>query len=250
VSIQTRLKNALLPLARGVFATEVAIGLGYTAVALDNQGAGVAYTFRDLATGGCTVFHGSRPLAGAKAEDLLAYLESDDAVELAVGMATANALAPFEPKQALKGDVLEHLGVEPGDKIGMIGNFAPVIPGLKKAGAEVLVFERLQKPAVGLLPEEDAPKILPQCDLALISSTTLLNRTIDPLLKAAASSRQVVLLGATTPLVPEIFADTPVTMLSGVRVSDIAGVMQVVKEAGGMRQFLGMVDKVGLKINS
>ncbi|KIX13817.1 DUF364 domain-containing protein [Dethiosulfatarculus sandiegensis] len=250
MSIQTDLKNALMPLAKGVMVTEVAIGLGYTAVALDNQGAGVAYTFRDLATGGCNVFHGTRPLAGANALELLSYLESDDAVELAVGMATANALTPFDHDKVLQGDVLEHLGVKPGDKVGMVGNFAPVIPGLKKAGAEVLVFERLQKPVVGLLPEEDAPRILPQCDLALISSTTLLNRTIEPLLEAAATCRQVVLLGATTPLMPKVFAKTPVTMLSGVRVADTAGVMQVVKEAGGMRQFMGMVEKVGLKADA
>ena len=56
------------------------------------------------------------------------------------------------------------------------------------------------------------------------------------------------MLGPSTPLCPEIFAGTPVTMLSGVTVRDAPGLLQVVAEAGGTRQFSRLVDKKNLRL--
>ena len=62
--LQDRVKAAALPRAEGVDVADVRIGLGYMAVQLDNGWAGVAYTFLDEASGGCSVYRHIRPLAG------------------------------------------------------------------------------------------------------------------------------------------------------------------------------------------
>jgi uncharacterized protein (DUF4213/DUF364 family) len=60
----------------------------------------------------------------------------------------------------------------------------------------------------------------------------------------------VVLLGASTPLSPASFAGTPVTMLSGVVVTQPAGLLQTVSEGGGMQVFKQDVRKVSMRLSS
>jgi hypothetical protein len=110
-----RLVARLADAARNAVVAKVCIGLGYTAVELADGRTGVAYTFRDQARGGCSVFNGIRPLAGRPAADLLALLESSDAIEVGVGLACGNALANRDEHAWPGGDILEHLDVGPGE---------------------------------------------------------------------------------------------------------------------------------------
>ena len=55
-----------MPRAREIDIKDVRIGLGYTAVMLENEQAGVALTFHESTSKGCTVFGGLHPLAGSK----------------------------------------------------------------------------------------------------------------------------------------------------------------------------------------
>ena len=81
-----------LPPAAELRATDVRIGLGYTAVLLENGRCGLAYTFRHETGGGCCAFREAGTLCGRRAADLLAYANSTDVVSSAVALATVNAL--------------------------------------------------------------------------------------------------------------------------------------------------------------
>ncbi|MCB2186721.1 MAG: DUF364 domain-containing protein [Deltaproteobacteria bacterium] len=245
--ITDSLVEILTPLG-GVRVTRVIIGLYYTAVQLADGRGGVAFTFRDLAGKGCPVHMGPRPLAGRLAEELLPCLTLADPILAAVGLATANALAPDHPGEK-SGDVLAHLDLRPDDRVGMVGDFRPVLPALRKRVGQVAVFERVQFPQDGLLPYEQAFDLLPQCQVAVVSGTTVLNGTLEPLLEAAANCREVVILGASTPMTPEAFAGTPVSVLSGVKVTHTEELVQVVAEGGGMHQFKGLIDKLYLSLS-
>jgi uncharacterized protein (DUF4213/DUF364 family) len=52
------------------------------------------------------------------------------------------------------------------------------------------------------------------------------------------------MLGASTPIIPEIFHDTNVTMLSGVVVKNPKDVLRIVSEGGGMSLFKSHVTKI------
>ena len=114
---------------------DVRIGLGYTAVMLDDGGVGVAYTFHGDAGGGCSVFTGSRPNAGQPAQDVLRYLGSADRIECAVGLAVANALTNRPSPGQSEGDILDLLPVRAGDRVGMVGFFGPLVAPLKDGPA-------------------------------------------------------------------------------------------------------------------
>lgn len=101
-----------------------------------------------------------------------------------------------------------------------------------------------------LLPESQADELLAQCSVAIITATTLVNGTIDALLAAAANCRAVVMLGPSTPLVPDVFMDAPrrVSLLAGVVVTDANELLRVVARDGGTRDFLASVVKVNVKV--
>ena len=226
---------------------DVRMGLGYTAVRLESGATGLAYTLRGDLVGGCSVFRGERPLAGRKASDLLAYLASPETLKVALGLATANALASRALENPREGDVLDALDLRPTDEVAMIGHFEPLTRPLEQRVRALRVFE-LGPRAEGIFPGEAAAEWLQHSDVALITSTALINGTLDGLLAAAGACREVVLLGPSTPLFPQVFAGTPVTHLSGVQVTDPDGLLKVVSEGGGMRFFKGLVRKVVLPV--
>jgi ATP-binding protein involved in chromosome partitioning len=168
-----RLVARLADAARRAVVAKVCIGLGYTAVELADGRTGVAYTFRDEARGGCSVFNGIRPLAGRPAADLLALLESPDAIEAGVGLACGNALANRDEHAWLDGDILEHLDVGPGDEVGMVGHFGPLVEPLRQRARSLTVFERIAAPTGLLRPREEAAERLPRCQVALITATSI-----------------------------------------------------------------------------
>lgn len=248
MGIRQRIKKIIFPVAEKFTVDDVRIGLGYTAVRLDTGHTGLAYTFLDGVKGGCEVFKGIRPIIGRRAAELLAGLDSKDHIESAVALAAANAVSATTEKPFREGDIIDQLHLGPEDRVGMVGHFAPILPRLKKRCAAVHIFERIEFPMGEVLPEKDIPKMLPRCDAAIITATSIVNNTVDAILEAAKDCRQVVVLGASTPLVPQAFSGTPVTLLSGVVANQPEQVLQVVSQGGGMRSFGRHVRKVNLRV--
>jgi uncharacterized protein (DUF4213/DUF364 family) len=243
------LKQKALPLAEGVSVADVRIGLGYTAVRLNTDQVGVAYTFHRDLSAGCTVFKGLRPLTGRRASELIDLLDTPDPIASAVALATSNALTNVPAKDSLPGDILDHLNLLESDRVGMVGHFAPLVPVLRNRVTSLTIFEQVGHGVNHILPEGEAFSQLPKCQVAIITATSIINHTVDDLLNAAQACREVALLGSSTPLVPEIFAGTPVTLLSGMTVKRPLEIMRIVSEAGGTRLFKNHVDKVNQKID-
>jgi uncharacterized protein (DUF4213/DUF364 family) len=197
---------------------------------------------------GCTVFRGMRPIAGRPAAELLQLLSSADPIEAAVGLACANALANRPAEEFVDGDVLEQLDLSSEDHVGMVGNFGPLVGPVRKKAGRLTIFEQVEEPTGDMLPAAEAVRVLPECQVALITATTIINHSVDELLAASGNCRMVVVLGASTPLLPEVFAGTPVGLISGVVVTDPEAVLRIVSEGGGMRFFKPHIRKVNLPL--
>jgi uncharacterized protein (DUF4213/DUF364 family) len=248
--IAAQLAAALKTRAVTETVADVRIGLGYTAVMLTGGHVGLAYTFREQAKCGCSVFSALRPLAGRPASELLPLLESTDLIEAGVGLACANALANRHSEELFDGDALDYMGLQTDDHVGMIGSFGPLIKTLKPRVQTLTVFEQVAKAQGEVRPVPEADTILPQCQVALITATAIINHTIDHLLLLSSRCREVAVLGASTPMLPGLFSEVHVTLLAGVIVQEAADVMRVVSEGGGMRQFGSMVRKCSRRIHN
>lgn len=248
--IAERIRRLLQSEAAATRVADVRIGLGYTAVLLETGQAGVAYTFREDLPGGCSPFEGERPLAGRTADEVLFHLLSSSSLERAVGLATANALASGRGQPDVsEGDILDALALRPDDRVGMVGYFGPLVPRIEERVGSLIIFERTPRLAAGLEPAERAYDLLPACTVALITATALISGGLDALLQAAATCREIVLLGPSTPLLPEAFAGIPVTRLSGLVVTHPREILRVVSEGGGTREFSSYARKVNLHIS-
>ncbi|MBN2168422.1 MAG: DUF364 domain-containing protein [Actinobacteria bacterium] len=199
---------------------EAIIGLGFTMVHLD-ESYGLAYTLRDNLRTGCEAFNEAGRIAGKDAGELFSWIGGSSPIASALGLAAANAvLGP--PDSCLKGDLLNMLDLQPGEKVVTIGRFKPMEPELESRGVALEVVEW-----------GDSPEPLRNCHVALVTATSIINNTIDTLLQTVGNAREVVILGPSTPYAPGAFAGTPVTRLAGSVVSDPARVRQVVCEGGG-----------------
>jgi uncharacterized protein (DUF4213/DUF364 family) len=244
--VSERIVSVLQDRASSARAADVRIGLGYTAVLLDDGGLGVAFTSRDQERGGCGLFQGIRPLSSRPAADLLPLLASTDPIEAAVGLACANALANRDGIGAVKGDVLERVELRRDDDVAMIGHFRPLVSAIQQRARSLVVLERSRDPSEWAQSARESRDALRRCQVALITATAIINHTIDDLLEAASGCREVVILGASTPLLPEAFGGESVTLLSGVVVEAPDALLRVISEGGGTRSFGPHVRKVSL----
>jgi uncharacterized protein (DUF4213/DUF364 family) len=223
---------------------DVRFGLSYAAVRLDDQRMGLAALLLHELPPGCAVFPDAGTLAGTNAHSLLANLiEKRNPLEKALGLATANAIlhtTRFEDER----DSLSIMKLTPEDRVAMVGLFTPMVPKIEATGAKLSVIER-DPLRMAVLDKKESDRVLKECTVAIITATTILNNTLEEVLKSLGNPRHVAILGPSTPLCPEIFHDTPVTHLGGAIVEDANKVMQIISEGGGtraMRPYLRFVN--------
>jgi uncharacterized protein len=238
-----------LALARGRRVADVRIGLGYTAVCLEDGSCGLAYTLHEQEYESCCVIAEAGKLAGREASELMSWMKSPDVTACAVGLATLNASVP-PPVDAMESDIVDLLPVRSDDSVGMIGYFGPLVEPLKRKVHALHIFERKPDQEYGILPESAARELLPKCQVVIVSATTLLNHTIDYLLDLSRTAREIAILGPSTPFLPDIFNRRSVTMLSGIQVVDSAQILRTVSEGGGARQFGRAARKLSLRCSA
>jgi uncharacterized protein len=248
MTIASKLKELASEKCGNIRVQDVRIGLGYTGAQLEDGRAGVAYTLGRNSFSGCSAFRGKSPLIGRLASELVDLLGSSNPVESSLGLATTNALADASPTGAISGDVLQELEILPTDRVGMIGYFGPLVAQLENRVAKLEIFEEKTERSDNLRPAAEEVDTLPECQVAIITSTTIINNTIDDLLDAAKCCREVCLVGPSTPLLPEALRGTSVTCLSGMTVSDSAGILRVISEGRGTRFFTPFTVKWNIRL--
>jgi uncharacterized protein (DUF4213/DUF364 family) len=226
---------------------DVRVGLGYTGAKLEDGSAGVAHTQRSTASKTCSVIQEAGTFRGKAAQDLVQMVLSPDPLHAAVGLACLNALLAQDLPPCHGGDVLEAVRISKGDEVAMVGHFHPLVAPTKKVAKRLYVLEEKEIDEEGFYPSEKASEILPRCQVALITSVTLLSKTFDDLIPLTRNAREVVLMGPTTPLAPQCFREVGVSLLAGVRVIDPERLLQVISEGGGTRHFGPAVEKVTVK---
>ncbi|MBN1476413.1 DUF364 domain-containing protein [Candidatus Sumerlaeota bacterium] len=233
---------------------DVVVGRRFCAVVLSDGAMGVANISPDGCGEPLPEVRDHVPPPGTPAGDGLASLGSHE--RGAIGLATANALANRSVREGgrwderlIGGDLLEAIELRSDDHLGMVGCFQPLVDLIRQRVKRLTIFERAARQAPGLLPDSRAFEVLPDCSIALITATALINGTIDALLSAAADCREVVVLGPSTPLAPEVFGGSPrATLLCGVVATDRAGLLCAVAAGGGTRDFQPFVAKVNVRV--
>jgi uncharacterized protein len=230
----------------GIKVREVRIGVGYAAVALDNNLTGLAAVLRQEMEFHCGVVSKAGKLSGIPASELLMYLVNGrNAVEKALGLATANAVLSAEAPQE-ESDTLALMDLSSGDHVAMVGFFRPLVQRIEQSRAKLTILEK-NKALSHMVSFKSRGDILKTCTVAIITATSILNNTLETILNDLGNPRWVSIIGPSTPVCRDIFAGTPVTHLGGSVVLDRSKVLQIVSEGGGtpsLRPYLRFVNLV------
>jgi uncharacterized protein len=236
----SRILATLLAVApQGWYAARLWVGVNWTVAVVKNssgeQQVGLAYTPPETALTRQNRFsYGDTPLNGQPALDFARLSLSTDLVEAAVGVATLNALLKPNPADLAAIDagdwLLEHSAGKP---LAVFGRF-PFITELSPS--KLWVFELEPKP--GEYHPQTAADILPNAAIIAITSSTLINHTLDGILNIVPPLAKILLIGPSTPLSPLLF-NFGVTMLSGVEVLDLSALLQSTVAGVSFRQMQG-----------
>jgi uncharacterized protein (DUF4213/DUF364 family) len=153
------------------------------------------------------------------AAEVVQLLRSDDPTAAAVGLATLNALQQPDEAALTHHDAADWLSAQSHDKtVAIFGRFPFIMDEIRPFAKAVYVFE--QHPEAGEYSADAIPELIPQADLIAITSSTVINHTIDSILQHTSNQQTIILLGPSTPLTSRLF-DCGITALFGVRVADV-----------------------------
>ena len=241
-----RLYEYIMGRITGMNVSDVRIGVGYAAVALDKNCTGLAAVIRENLGSHCGVVAKAGKLSGMAASELLSYLtNSRNSVEMALGLATANAVLSTQAPQE-ESDTLALMNLSSKDHVAMVGLFRPLVPRIEQTGAKLTILEQ-NKALPHIVSFKSRGDILKTCTVAIITATSILNNTLETILNDLENPRWVSIIGPSTPVCRDIFAGTPVTHLGGSVVLDQQKVLQIISEGGGtplLRPYLRFVNLV------
>jgi uncharacterized protein (DUF4213/DUF364 family) len=234
------------------------VGLFFTGVKLSNGAAGTSATpIKSIPEAVCCPssamampFPGK--LRGRRAAELAREALSGQGIRRAVGIATVNALADVcwqrrphpEVELCYDIDAFDATDIRPGDKVVVVGAFVPFLKELKRRGQDYLVLE--QDPATlkadelpFFRPAEQAPEILPNADVVLITGATLVNNTLEHLLAMTRPDARVTVVGPTVGMLPDAFLARGADVLGCVRITASDPFLDLLAEGGSGYHFFG-----------
>ncbi|MCZ7598320.1 MAG: DUF364 domain-containing protein [Gammaproteobacteria bacterium] len=159
--------------------------------------------------------------------ELAAWFASDDIHLRAVGLGAIGAVtqalfkaAGYRPPDAV--NPVANLDPGPGDHVGMVGYFPGLVDRLRANGVRLTVLELDEKwVQQGERFEVTVdPSRLAQCNKVLCTASTLINDTVDDILRAARHADYVALIGPSAGCLPDPLFDRGVHLVGGSSVVD------------------------------
>ena len=226
----------------------------FCAVELEDGSLGLSYVLLDDTL--AQLHNGSDRfnLPQANALEVAQRFVSDRGIGKTIGFATANAIsrclfdrAGFRPCRS--SDSIGQMNPQPGEQIGMIGLFKPLLGRVLESGARLTVVE-LNAALVG---EHDGyrvtldPMELTACHKVIATSTLLLNDTLDQMLSHCRNAQWFAMIGPSAGCLPDALFSRGVTLTGGSWVNDRNGFIAALKSGEPLSDF---ADKFALTADS
>lgn len=256
--LHAEILHALGAEAVGLRVARAVLGVFFTGVQLDNGVGGLCATpIKSVPEAVCCPSSAQAmpvpgKIAGRGAAELLQDLYRPQDLRRALAIATLNALAetlwrrdgPPPGARVVEGDAFDALAIAPGQRVVLVGAFAPYMRTLRRAGQP---FQVLELDPATLKPEElpfyvhaeRAPEIVAHADVLIATGTTLVNGSLDGLLQCLRPGAQAAIVGPTATLWPGPFARRGATVVGGTRVQEAGALLDLLAEGGSGYHFFG-----------
>ncbi|MFX1339607.1 MAG: Rossmann-like domain-containing protein [Promethearchaeota archaeon] len=178
-----------------------------------------------------TQFKGMSPL------DLAKEFTSSDNFQKTLGLGAINAISQYIFQKSnfsldFTTDSLGLLQLNYADKPGMVGFFPPLVAQIKKMGLDLIVIEKkanlVQKTNNWEVTLD--PARLEACNKILITSTTILNESIDDILKFCSNAEKISIIGPTAGFFPDPLFSRGVDIVGGTYIHDSNLFMELISK--------------------
>jgi hypothetical protein len=216
----------------------------FGALELEDGSLGLSYvllddSLKDLA-GGPAVGN----LMGADAMSIAAGWRHGQGAHRTLGFAAVNALSRhlFDRAGLVPPDAPDSMGgldPQPGEHIGMVGFFPPLVRQITACGARLTVLE-LRAELAGVHAGFSVtlePRDLQGCDKVLCTSTVLLNHTLDGVLANCHRASRIALIGPSAGCLPDVLFEAGVTTLAGTWITDGPGFKEALHQGAPWGKF-------------
>ncbi|WP_342771819.1 DUF364 domain-containing protein [Methanoculleus sp. UBA300] len=236
----------------------VVIGIFFTGVKLSDGSGGLCFTpIKEIPEAVCCP-SSARAMpypgrfTGRSAGEFLRDLPRAPPLKKAVGIAILNALSESCWKRRPEReyiresgrDVLDTVPLPEDGYVVVVGALVPIIRRLKARGKPFGILEldlRTLKPdeLPYAVPQDKADAETRRADMLVITGTTLINNTLEPLLSLARPGASIVVVGPTASMLPDAFFRRGVTILGGDSVTSPNDLLDMIAEGGSGYHFFG-----------
>jgi len=234
-----------------VHVDDLVIGIFFTGVKLSTGHAGVASTpIGEIPEAVCCPTSAARMPQAGNLEDkpvaeILKYSLDPNVLKSAMGIATLNALSqliletmdPIDYPMIKNKDGFDLLRIQPNENVSIIGAFGPYIRRLKMMGNPFFIIEKnpqtLRPDEMKYFkPESEMRSTLEKSDVVIVTGTTIVNHTIDPILSFVKNGIRTAMIGPTASMIPHAFFKRGVHVMAGVRILDPDLMIKILKQGG------------------
>jgi uncharacterized protein (DUF4213/DUF364 family) len=239
---------------------QVVIGIYFTAVKLSSGYSGLAYTNLDSLE--CCTHNRTKSFGdftpgnfkGRKVADLLSHYDQScliKTVELAVMNAISAELIEESSYKIIENlDPIEFIDLKGKKRVCLVGAFLSYIKKIAETDCILQIVE-LNETVVPeeykqyLVPSQFSEKAISNSDIVIITGATLANNTLDKLLESISTKTQVILVGPTSSLIPDVLFARGVDILGATRITDSDKMLEMVAEgASGFQLFKTCATKI------
>jgi len=153
---------------------------------------------------------------------------SKNLVEKSIAMGCINAISQFYFKKIkyqfnYTTNSLGLLNIEESDTIGMVGFFPPLVKLIENKGNKLIIIEKKEEFIKSYKNWEVTlnPKQLESCNKVLITSTTILNESIDEILNYCLSAQKISIIGPTAGFLPDPLFKRNIDVIGGTQVHNV-----------------------------
>ncbi|MHA2407599.1 MAG: Rossmann-like domain-containing protein [Candidatus Ranarchaeia archaeon] len=229
----------------------LAIGVGSTAVQIDDSSVGLSFTLADSPVtphwaGMAPSYPQAGKAYGSGVYSLLSLVDSDQLFLRCVGLATVNALSQSIIKRGLYEtthvkEVKDILGIQKGEKVVLMGAVKGMLKGLVEEAGKLYVHERgdptpFKTPGVTFGTDM---KPIESADILIIASraTLLLEQQLKNVISKAKKAREIVVMGPNYCMIPDVLFQNGVTRIAARKLTNSEEAIQIVMEGGRRNGF-------------
>ncbi|MFA5523227.1 MAG: DUF364 domain-containing protein [Tissierellales bacterium] len=207
----------------GLYIKDLIVGISFVGVQLSNDNVAFIYLMREKLPSGCSIFSYCEEMIGMKAIDCAKWaITGAEDLQRSLGCAVINAANNYiRTTSSTKNMDTLYEKISSEDTVGVIGHMPPLVKTLASRVKRYISFDRaieIQGSVEGasVYPVSMQSELLPQCDVVIITGTTMINLTTDEIVKMCTNAREIALIGFSVPFYPLAYKDSGITAISGI----------------------------------